>query len=97
MTYPHRTGADGFVDYIHVILFPFSIFDTCVSQAHQKTDQDASPVKKLVRNMLMIMSRPARLLECLVSPGISSIIINSGNKDLYQKDRQKGWAACQLF
>ncbi|KAL9951872.1 hypothetical protein ACROYT_G044611 [Oculina patagonica] len=34
-------------------------------EAHQKTDLDAAPVKKLVRKLLMIMSRPARLLECL--------------------------------
>ncbi|CAH3196693.1 unnamed protein product, partial [Porites evermanni] len=34
-------------------------------EAYQKTDLDISPVKKLVRKLLMIMSRPARLLECL--------------------------------
>lgn len=36
-------------------------------QAHQKTNLDISPVKRLVRKLLMIMSRPARLLECLVN------------------------------
>ncbi|KAJ7351671.1 Microtubule-associated serine/threonine-protein kinase 4 [Desmophyllum pertusum] len=34
-------------------------------EAHQKTDLDIAPVKKFVRKLLMIMSRPARLLECL--------------------------------
>lgn len=34
-------------------------------EAHQKTDLGISPVKKLLRKLLMIMSRPARLLECL--------------------------------
>lgn len=34
-------------------------------EAHQKTNLDISPVKRLVRKLLMIMSRPARLLECL--------------------------------
>lgn len=39
--------------------------DRLLFEAHQKTDLDISPVKKLVRKLLMTMSRPARLLECL--------------------------------
>ena len=57
-----------------MLMFSFSLFDSFVSQAHQKTDLDASPVKKFVRKMLMIMSRPARLLECLVSSYISLLL-----------------------
>ena len=57
------------------LVFILFIWHFCFSQAHQKTDQDASPVKKLVRKMLMIMSRPARLLECLVSSYISLLLI----------------------
>lgn len=72
LTCLHCSGAADCAGYIHKLFLSLSsyMYDTgtlCLWQAHQKTDQDVSPVKKLVRKMLMIMSRPARLLECLVS------------------------------
>ena len=98
LTCLHCSGAADCAGYIHKLLLSLSSYDTgtlCLWQAHQKTDQDVSPVKKFVRKMLMIMSRPARLLECLVS-SLHFVIIYWENKGcLCQNDGQKDCPACQ--
>lgn len=98
LTCLHCSGDADCASYIHKLFSSLSSYDTgtlCLWQAHQKTDQDVSPVKKLVRKMLMIMSRPARLLECLVS-SLHFVIIYWENKGyLSQNDGQKDCLACQ--
>ncbi|EDV23341.1 uncharacterized protein TRIADDRAFT_57859 [Trichoplax adhaerens] len=59
-----KTSREGTVNHDYFLELSEKLAKL-LEEAHSKTDRDVTPVTDMIRKLLVIVSRPARLLECL--------------------------------